>query len=129
MRHSFISAFETPPGGPGQPVRCSLAPHPKLLAGGQKGDGPAPGPRRSASSRRPSRPADRDRTTVGESLGRWLPDVAVLTCRATTLKRYEEVIRRHLAPHLGRVRLARLTTPDVTRAWAELHRTAGRPGR
>ncbi|MFO0852434.1 MAG: tyrosine-type recombinase/integrase [Gemmataceae bacterium] len=81
--------------------------------------------RKQQAAEKAGRPADRDRTTVGEYLGRWLADVAVLTCRATTLERYEEVIRLHLVPTVGGIRLARLTTPDVTRAWADLHR-AGR---
>jgi integrase len=51
--------------------------------------------------------------TVGGYLERWLADSVRDTVRQRTFERYEEIIRVHLVPALGRVKLAKLTPPHV----------------
>lgn len=65
-------------------------------------------------------PAVPERETVGEYLTRWLQDVARHTVRATTFESYERLIRRHLIPHIGRLRLARLGPQDLSRLYGRL---------
>ena len=56
------------------------------------------------------------RQTVGEFLTRWLQDVARTRVRPRTFVGYEAAIERHISPHCGRVRLAKLT-PQHLQAW------------
>jgi integrase len=54
--------------------------------------------------------------TVGEWLVEWLRDVKARDgTRGSTLRRYGEVVRVHLVPGLGAVRLEKLTPRDVQR--------------
>lgn len=54
--------------------------------------------------------------TVGQWLEEWLTDVKAHDgTRGSTLARYRQVVRVHLAPGLGRVRLDQLTARDVQR--------------
>src|SRR5215207_2724180 len=46
--------------------------------------------------------------TVGEYLGRWLSDSSRGTVRISTFERHEQIIRGHLTPALGRVKLKTL---------------------
>ena len=57
-------------------------------------------------------PAD-DKTTVEEFLGRWLEDVARPRLRVWTYRGYEVHIRLHILPHLGRLRLAKVSPGHV----------------
>ena len=59
------------------------------------------------------RPVANDRLTTGEYLQRWLDDVARDRVRPLTWRGYEQLIRVHLVPTLGRVPLARLTPQHV----------------
>lgn len=56
-----------------------------------------------------------DKVTVAEWLDEWLADHA-RAVRPQTAVRYEQVIRVHLTPHLGAVRLQRLSERDI-RSW------------
>jgi integrase len=60
------------------------------------------------------------RVTLGEYLDRWLQDVAPQRVRPSTLKRYEQDIRVHLKPALGKVKLAELTPQWVQKLIADL---------
>jgi integrase len=57
-----------------------------------------------------------ERQTLGEFLARWLQDVARTRVRPRTFVGYEATIERHISPHLGRMRLAKLT-PQHLQAW------------
>ncbi len=49
------------------------------------------------------------RLTVAEYLVHWLENDARTTVRPTTYASYESVLRLHVTPHLGRVKLRKLT--------------------
>ena len=54
-----------------------------------------------------------ERTTVGGFLDTWLVDVAKPTVAPTTYARYEQLVRLHIKPELGHIRLAQLTPQQV----------------
>jgi integrase len=56
---------------------------------------------------------DAEDMTVGEYLGRWLSDSVRGTVRASTYERHEGIIRRHIGPALGRIKLKNLTSAHV----------------
>jgi integrase len=56
---------------------------------------------------------DAGRLTVGEFLDRWLKDSVRDTVRQRTYERHEELIRLHIRPALGRVKLKALTPAHV----------------
>jgi integrase len=51
--------------------------------------------------------------TVGEYLDRWLSDSVRGTVRASTFERHEAIIRTHIKPALGRIKLKNLTPTHV----------------
>src|SRR5680860_784545 len=53
-----------------------------------------------------------EQATVGGFLRDWLAHTKN-TVRASTYRDYKAICRLHITPHLGKVRLARLTTQDV----------------
>ena len=55
------------------------------------------------------------RQTVGDLLSTWLEDTARVTVRPATYQSYATIVRVHLAPALGRIRLADLTPQHVQR--------------
>jgi integrase len=57
---------------------------------------------------------DAGKQTVEEYLARWLPNSVRDTVRQRTYERYESIIRVHLAPAIGKVKLKALT-PDHVR--------------
>jgi integrase len=57
--------------------------------------------------------------TVGEYLNRWLPSITDKV-RQSTWERYESVIRVHLEPALGKLRLKDLTRAHVNGLYANL---------
>jgi integrase len=56
---------------------------------------------------------DAGNITVGEYLDRWLSDAVRDTVRRRTWERYEQIVRVHLTPALGKVKLAKLTPAHV----------------
>ena len=56
---------------------------------------------------------DADNLTVGEYLDRWLNDSVRDTVRQRTWERYEQFVRVHLTPALGKIKLAKLTPAHV----------------
>src|ERR671921_307037 len=56
---------------------------------------------------------DADNVTVAEYLARWLTDSERGTVRVSTFKRHEQIIRAHLAPAFGRMKLKTLTPAHV----------------
>jgi integrase len=51
--------------------------------------------------------------TVGKYLDRWLSDSVRGTVRVSTYERHEGIIRTHIKPSLGRIKLKNLTPPHV----------------
>jgi integrase len=65
-----------------------------------------------------------ERQTIPEFLKRWLQDVVRPRVRPRTFVGYEAAIEHHISPHLGRVRLAKLT-PQHLQAWMATLETNG----
>lgn len=65
-----------------------------------------------------------ERQTVPEFLTRWVHDVARTRVRPRTLAGYQAAIERHISPHFGHVRLAKLT-PQHLQAWLATLETDG----
>ena len=62
---------------------------------------------------------DAGKLTVGEYLDRWLPDSVRDTVRQRTYERYESLVRVHISPALGRVKLKNLTAVHVRGLYRE----------
>src|SRR4051794_28903799 len=58
-------------------------------------------------------PVLRDKETVGHHLGRWLEEVVKRKNRPSTYRSYEQLIRLHIQPSLGKTTLMKLTTQQV----------------
>lgn len=56
-----------------------------------------------------------DRIALSDYLAGWLADVAALRVRPVTLEGYKMHVRRHIAPALGRVTLAKLSAGHIQR--------------
>jgi integrase len=56
---------------------------------------------------------DTENMTVGEYLDRWLNDSDRGSVRTSTYERHEQIVRLHLKPALGRVKLSKLTPSHV----------------
>ncbi len=56
---------------------------------------------------------DAESLTVGEYLDRWLSDSVRGTVRVSTFERHEGIIRTHIKPALGRIKLKNLTPTHV----------------
>jgi integrase len=56
---------------------------------------------------------DADKLKLGEYLERWLTDSVRDTVRPTTFERYEQMVRLHIRPVLGRLKLKNLTSTHV----------------
>lgn len=59
------------------------------------------------------RPIPSQREKVGPFLRRWLDEVARPTLRASTYDSYDDILRGHLIPGLGRIALAKLSPADI----------------
>ena len=59
------------------------------------------------------RPVPDQRARVGPFLRQWLDEVAKPTIRPSTYKSYDDIVRLHLVPGLGRIALAKLSPADV----------------
>jgi len=64
--------------------------------------------------------------TVGEYLGHWLEQAAP-RLRPKTVYDYEIVCRRHIAPHIGNLRLSKLTPLHIAKLYAALVDAPKRP--
>jgi integrase len=60
--------------------------------------------------------------TLGEYLQRWLENTAKVKVRPTTYQRYEQLVRLHVIPHLGSVKLAKLEAMHLEQFYADLTR-------
>jgi len=69
--------------------------------------------------------------TVGEYLDQWLESYGRTQVRTTTYESYEIMIRRHLKPAFGKVKLGKLTPVQIQRLYGEKLRQGradGKPG-
>ena len=62
---------------------------------------------------------DAEKLTVGEYLTKWLSDSVRDTVRKRTYERYESIVRVHLGPSIGRVKLKALTPAHVRGLYRE----------
>jgi integrase len=60
-----------------------------------------------------------DRVTFGEHLDRWLEDSAATTVKPSTLIRYRGLIKNHLKPSLGNIRLKDLNPQHLSSFYAQ----------
>jgi integrase len=65
---------------------------------------------------------EQTKLTVAQFLERWLNDSAKPTIRDTTHENYEIMIRVHIIPHIGGVKLSKLTPAHVQGAYAAMER-------
>src|SRR5215208_3235076 len=65
---------------------------------------------------------DTENMTVGEYLDRWLNDSDRGSVRTSTYERHEQIVRLHLKPALGRVKLSKLSPAHVQKIHAVLHK-------
>lgn len=56
---------------------------------------------------------DADNLKLGEYLDRWLADSVADTVRPTTFERYEQIVRLHIRPALGNLKLKNVTPAHV----------------
>ena len=54
-------------------------------------------------------------TTVGAWLDQWLDSLPPTGLKASTVRSYRDIVEYYIRPHLGHIRLARLTPEDVER--------------
>ena len=60
-----------------------------------------------------SRPIPDQRAKLGPFLRRWLDETAKPTLRASTYSSYDDILRLHLIPGLGRIAVAKLAPAEV----------------
>ena len=58
-------------------------------------------------------PLPDEKITVGKYLDGWLEKIAKPRLRESTYTSYEHIIRRHIKPGLGRIKLARLSPRQI----------------
>jgi integrase len=62
---------------------------------------------------------DADNLKLGEYLDRWLVDSVADTVRPTTFERYEQIVRVHIRPALGKLKLKNVTPAHVRGLYRE----------
>lgn len=60
--------------------------------------------------------------TVGQYLDAWMKDTAKAKCSPTTYERYESLVRIHIKPHIGGIKLQKLQALQVTHLMGEIAR-------
>jgi integrase len=68
---------------------------------------------------------DPSKATLSEFLDRWERDWAALNVSPKTFERYSELLRRHVRPHLGQVRIQKLRPVMLADLYAKLIRETG----
>lgn len=69
---------------------------------------------RQARSISAAQPLADDRLTLGAYLERWIAEAVTPSVRPRTADYYESMVRQHIAPGLGGVKLVRLTALDIS---------------
>ena len=62
-----------------------------------------------------------ERQTLATFLDQWMKDVNEPKLRASTYRSYEQIVRNHLIPGLGRIPVSKLTPQEVTKFLREKH--------
>src|SRR5437764_12676730 len=65
---------------------------------------------------------DPTKETVAEYLDRWERDWATINVSPKTLERYRELLKHHVRPHLGALRLQKLRPVNLSELYAKLMR-------
>jgi integrase len=65
---------------------------------------------------------DPSKTTLGEFLDRWERDWAALNVSPKTFERYNELLRRHVRPHIGATRIQRVRPAMLAELYSKLMR-------
>lgn len=60
--------------------------------------------------------------TVSQYLDAWLKDVAKPKCSPTTYERYDSLVRIHIKPHIGAIKLLKLQALQITHLMGEIAR-------
>ena len=71
------------------------------------------------------------RITLAELAERWLQDVAAIRVQASTMASYEPLLRRHVIPDLGPMKIGKVRSQDLQRYYGRLlkeGRADGKPG-
>jgi integrase len=68
------------------------------------------------------------RITVGQFLRRWLDDFAKSKVAAKTFERYDEIVRLHLSPNIGHIRLARLHPLQIQELYSKMLKEGRKDG-
>jgi integrase len=68
------------------------------------------------------------RVTVGELLDAWMETVVKPTVSPGTYQHRAQIVRDHLRPRFGGLKLSRLAAVDIQRAWADLLSSGGARG-
>lgn len=66
------------------------------------------------------KPLPAEKETVGAYLSRWLSDVCRPAVRPSTYEGYEVIVRLHVSPRIGKLKLARLSPQDLAKLYREL---------
>jgi len=72
---------------------------------------------------------DAGRLSTGQFLKNWLSDHAAHSVSRKTFERYEEIVRTHLVPKFGALKLSALRPSHIQRAWGEDLLSGRRDGR
>src|SRR5262249_43686023 len=70
---------------------------------------------------------DANKFTVGDFLTLWLENTHRLKVQPTTYTRNEMKVRLHLVPHLGQVKLGKLTPPHVEHLYSAMEKAGDSP--
>lgn len=73
-------------------------------------------------------PIPSERATTGEWLTFWIEHIAPDTLNATSLDRYQRVVRNHLVPHLGHLPLTKLQPEHVEKMMRYMRKTGHEEG-
>jgi len=65
---------------------------------------------------------DTTKLKVAEYLDRWLRDSARLTVAETTYERYEGIVRNHIKPHIGGLKLAKILPAHIQGMYSAMER-------
>ena len=65
-------------------------------------------------------PVSAEKITLGQWLEKWMNEYVVPNKRQKTIERYEGVIKKHIAPVLGKIGLSKITPADIGRLEGKL---------
>lgn len=72
---------------------------------------------------------ERSAATLAEYARHWLKTIAPVNAAAKTLERYEEIVEKHIIPHLGTKTLQKLDSTSIDQFYSQLSATGRRDGK